>query len=41
MEKTALVRVQVLPVLALVPSEQTPLTTSTPKAQPKICGLNF
>jgi len=28
-------------VLVPVPSEQTPQTTSPPKAQPKICGLNF
>ena len=37
MEKPVLVLVL---VLVLVPSEQTPLTTSQPKAQPKICGLN-
>jgi hypothetical protein len=39
------VPVPVLLVLVLVrvpvPSEQTPQTTSPPKAQPKICGLNF
>ena len=39
MEKPLLVLVLVL-VQVLVPSEQTPLTTSQPKAQPKICGLN-
>jgi hypothetical protein len=42
MEKTALVRARVQgPVQVLVPSEQTPQTTSTPKVQPKIYGLNF
>lgn len=41
MEKPVLVLVLVpVLVLVLVPSEQTPLTTSQPKAQPKICGLN-
>jgi hypothetical protein len=38
-----LVPVPVLLVLLVrvpVPSEQTPQTTSPPKAQPKICGLN-
>jgi hypothetical protein len=37
MKKPAMIRIQ---VLLPVPSEQTPQTTSTPKAQPKICGLN-
>jgi hypothetical protein len=36
MEKPVQVQVAVV-----VPSEQTPQTTSLPKAQPKICGLNF
>jgi hypothetical protein len=40
MEKTALVRARVQGPVQ-VPSEQTPQTTSAPKAQPKICGLNF
>ena len=41
MEKPLLVLVLVLVLVpVLVPSEQTPLTTSQPKAQPKICGLN-